>query len=448
MYYNTRRGSKVVPVEPFVIMINQSSLYGVTGSDADNLFLVKTGLEAIGGARYQDKIVPQSINLTVVHNFTRTQVVTVDPCGIRSTVGVENLTKVGSGFGARGGQLDDFIKLKLMEQCERNQRTLEDHIAIFKYVCITASSHEEVRMQVEYTGFNNSIKQAILSCEPKKVYKGANHASAYEFMLVYLVSADAFADAHTVIEPQTQVCITKLNIHSAYGHPLDLRASVMDVSALVDVEDRIQPHYMNAELVYHVNKLQDRYININGRVVRLPQVQDSTRPEGFHLTDFHIVENYRGMEHNKHYVPLAQLTESNGFYKTAELARSRKTTEQAERANSMLANAIDLVKSHKTESVKDLDGFAKAAIDKMVLLTERSLGENRAYVEKKQQEYKDNVLQTTKTIEKLQEELRDNKRTHETAMQTRKEVLETIRLVPPLLGCIAAIMAFRKKNQQ
>lgn len=449
MYYKTRRGCKVVPIEPFVIMSGHDSSSGLTRFDTDALLLNRHGLDSHFGGRQSDRQITPCSDLVVVHNFTGQELVKVDPAGIRSTIPAEAMyyQRHNHIFSNHGGLLDD-TKLKLEIQCTSAKRSLNDQAVIIKLTSVIGCNVEQVRARVNLLGFPQAVKDTILACSPNGMKVGNTFSFVYEFMLVYLVHASVFDTSHTVVEPQTQVCLSRLKFEDAYGHPLDMREGVSDVSAMENPLAKDQPLYLNAEIVYHHHPFQPRFINTNGRVTVVPQILDTTRDEGFHLTTFRMMENGKGMGYHHHHAPVKHLTEEFGFYKSEELAKNRKTTEQADKANEELANTTSHLKSLKAEAVKDLNSNTRAAYDKMLQLTERSFDDSRSYVQKKLEQDSEALTQAFKTIDKLQEELRDNKRDHEAAMQSRKEFLETIRLVPPLLGVVAAVMAIRKKNQQ
>ena len=450
MFYKTRRGCKVVPVEPFVIMSGHDHNTGFTRPDTDALLFNRVGLE-MNVTRGYSRYIAQSSDLVVIHNFTGQDITKVDPAGIRTSIAADNppFAAMNDRMFSNAGSLTDDTKQKLDHQCQINANTnVRDHVVVIKFTNIAAGTVEALRSRTEGLALSDNVKRTILSCLPQNVHKGNTFSYVYEFMLVYLIHKSEFDTVHTVIEPQTQSCLTRLSFENAYGHPLDMRKGLIDVSPLEDPYDPNQPLYLNFFIVYHNHEFDDRFININGRVYLVPQFQDTTRKEGFYISSYHIAENARGMTYEDGFIPLMEMTETNGFYKTAELARTRKSYEQAAKYLDEVIDISKTIKNLKVETSKDVNSHTKATFDKLLQLSERTFTDARAYVQKKYSEHAAYVAQTTSVIEKLQDELRDNKRAHETAMQSRKEVLETIRLVPPLLGCIAAFMAFKKKNQQ
>jgi hypothetical protein len=449
MFYKTRRGCKVVPIEPFVIMSGHNNSNGLSRYDTDALLFNRHGIEINSTGRRSERQITPCSDLIVVHNFTSQELVKVDPTGIRTSIPVESMYNLRYNhlFSNNGGLLDD-TKLKLEQQCTSVKKALVDHAAIIKLTSVIGCNIEQLRLRIHSFGFPQAIKDSILETTPQGMRVGNVFSYVYEFMLVYLVSSKEFETNHTIIEPQTQVCLTKLKLDDAYGHPLDIRQDSIDVSCLEDPTSKNQPIYFNAEMVYHHHPFDSRYINTNGKVSLLPQFKDTTREEGFYLTHFRIMENGVGMAYKTNFTPPKGLTEENGFYKSAEFASKRCTTEQAQRTLEELADLHSCMKTFKSEFLKELSSYTKTSIEKMMQLTERSLIETRNYVEKKQEQNLESLDAALKTIDKLQTELKDTKRIHESSMQTKKEIIETLKIVPPILGCIAGVIAMRKKNKQ
>lgn len=449
MFYKARHGCKVVPVEPFAIMSGHTGSSGFSRIDTDGLLFARHGLETQTVGRTYDRAITACSDLIVVHNFTNQEINKIDPAGVRTTIPHESMYRLRHNhLFSDSGNIPDDIKLKLEHQCTIAKRSLEGCAVIIKLTNVFGANIDQLRNRVASFGFSTQVRDTILNSAPENVRVGNTFSYVYEFMLVYLIHESEFDTCHTVVEPQSQVCLTRLGFDDAYSHPLDQRAGCVDVSSLIDPMSKGQPCYVNLEIVYHNHPFEPRFTNINGKACLVPQNHDTTRDEGFHLTQFRIVKDGKSMAYSQLYLPPDKMNEDNGFYFSAELALQRRTTEQAEKANEELSKSNNILKSLKVDVIKDVSGATKVTYDKLHLLTERSLEETRSYVQKQLDKDNEALLQANKTIEKLQEELRDNKRSHEAAMQSRKELLETIRLVPPLLGVVAAVMAIRKKNQQ
>lgn len=446
MYYNIRRDCKVLRVEPFAIMAGHGTGYGLDSYDVSNILHMSVGLNPARAVGQRETIIPQGYDVVVVHNFTHSEIVKIDTAGMRSVVKPDDILSFGNYVSGKRSALEDRTKDKLQEVCNYNQVPINNKIVIFKMVSITADTEEGLGIHVTNSNLSASVKETILTCRSKKVIKSCKSVFAFEFMLVFVIDPKEFNTDHTILESQTQVCLSSLPMDASFCHPLDTSLNVVNMHDTDSLSSMHQPLRCNMELVYHRGTFEPRYVNNFGKVSEIPQVWDTTRLEGFHYTVFTKNPKSPHISTFRRCLKLEDLTEANGFYMSHELAATRKTDKQATEIIETLQTLSGSVKSLRNEIIKDLSGFTKASLDKLILITEKSLSESRLYAEKKHAEYNVHLDETSKTIEKLQEELRDNKRTHETAMQSRKEVLETIRLIPPLLGCIAAIMAFKKKK--
>ena len=89
MFYKTRRGCKVVPVEPFVIMSGHDHNTGFSRPDTDALLFNRVGLE-MNVTRGYSRYIAQSSDLVVIHNFTGQDITKVDPAGIRTSIAADN----------------------------------------------------------------------------------------------------------------------------------------------------------------------------------------------------------------------------------------------------------------------------------------------------------------------------------------------------------------------
>jgi hypothetical protein len=224
---------------------------------------------------------------------------------LNTTLAKDAVSRMNDRMFSNAGSLTDDTKQKLDHQCQINANTnVRDHVVVIKFTNIAASTVEALRSRTEGMALSDKVKRTILSCLPQNVHKGNTFSYVYEFMLVYLIHKSEFDTVHTVIEPQTQSCLTRLSFENAYGHPLDMRKGLIDVSPLEDPYDPNQPLYLNFFIVYHNHEFDDRFININGRVYLVPQFQDTTRKEGFYISSYHIAENARGMTYEDGFIPL------------------------------------------------------------------------------------------------------------------------------------------------
>lgn len=448
MYYNTRRGCKVVNIEPFVLMIGHQTAYGISLAKANEILTSHIG--TTGGYGYTSDgrtTVSDTAEFTTVFNYTKRDLVRVEPNGMRSKLHPHPTNYFAGVVNSAGCNATAEAFAYLNDSHSPYSGKLQGQVLVVRHSFLMADNDTELKQLVGQCFFDNeSVMETLFATEPRLFTKVNKRAVGYEFMLVYPIPGELFDSHHTVMESQTLTCLTTMSISKAYAHPLDRRPMVLDVNADQSDLSGNSPLYATFEIVYHDNKMEPRFLNHHGKPCEISQVQDTSRQEGFYLHWFEIAGDGSVMQFNGQYLEKSKINEAHGFYLSFELALARNTLAQAQEMLRLQRQAMDDFKDLRTQVLKDLTSHAKASIERLAQITERSGNEIRAYAEKRVSEHRDEIMKSAQTIEKLQEELRDNKRVHEQVMQSRKEVLETIRLVPPILGVVAALLTLKKKK--
>lgn len=437
-----------------IVLGGQSFILPADYTDYNFLTPIKQlfGIAPMGtglGSNYSDTRTGGTVAVTKVFNFGRDPLTHVMANGMRCALPMLDINRLvvqGKPYQARPHSPEELVAL--LKFSGMYNIPLDNNIIIAQYYRLAAQTDDELRTIARSMHVSDNITTALERCPTFVTWTTEGQWKCLDILILTTVPDTTWSQHDNVLEAHSNVYISRKSIQKAPAHTNDRSGAAVESSNSKSTGILYERSTVsNCVLVYHDIGYSHRYTHDCGVVVEIPQVQDTSRKEGFYK-EWHYFNEHGKLVIKHHFIERNKIGPAAGFFTRSMEALNYTPKKEIEEIYETIGESFRAFAEQLKQSVREVQREITTGLDSAQATNEKIVREMFSRDQAERKTLHEEMERMRREMAKAQRENEDLRQEVKESKNFKRELVEVIRVVGALIGLSTVIISQSKSKKK